>query len=124
MKDEDIQERTSHGESVPGNDGQVYRKIVDALQREPQFSLPSSFADRVMLRIEARSTNSSSDVVWLYAGVSACILALAVAIWRTGFTPELGILKFLTGYPALTLFGVVFIAGLQWLDRRLVKKST
>ncbi len=76
-----------------------------------------------MLRIEARSASSSSDLVWLYMGVTACILALAIAIWRTGFTLELGILKFLTGYPALTLFGVVFIAGLHWLDRRLVKKS-
>ncbi len=123
MKDEDIQERINQGESVPGHDGQVYRKIVDALQREPKFSLPPSFADRVTLRIQARSSSASSDLVWLYMGITACVLALAVAIWRTGFTPELGILKFLTGYPALTLFGVVFIAGLQWLDRRLVKKS-
>jgi hypothetical protein len=60
---------------------------------------------------------------WLYAGVAACLITLLVAILLTGFQFTFGAFRFLSGYPGLIAFAIGFILGLQWLDRKFVRKA-
>lgn len=122
MSDEDIQNRIQQGEHLPGVEGQAYRHVFDALQKEPGFVLPPTFADKVVRKITA-APERSYDVAWMIAGFSGCFIALVVAVLLTGFKVNLGVLGFVKDYTGLLLFGAAFLLALQWVDRRVVRKS-
>jgi hypothetical protein len=121
MNDEEIQERAQRGETVSGPDGAAYRKVFQALGREPNFKLPPSFADRVMHRALGTS-RKSIDMLWFYTGLFACLVALIVAVLMSGFKMNLALPGFVRNYPGFVVFGILFVLGLQWLDRRLVRR--
>ncbi len=64
------------------------------------------------------------EFIWLYAGLIAFVVAAGITIFLTGFKINLGVLKFISSYPGLIVFGALFILALQWIDRRFVKKPT
>lgn len=121
MKDEDLQNRVENGEPANDRNSRAYASVFKALKREPDFQLPSSFAARVTSR--AFASRSSRDIFWLYAGLAACLVAMFVAVVMTDFKPNFGALKFISGYPGFVTFAVAFVAALQWVDRKIVRKS-
>lgn len=123
MSDDEIQDRAQQGETVSGQDGTAYRKIFRALGREPEFVLPSTFADRVVRRAMAQP-GKSSDLFWFYTGLVACLIALVVAVLMSGFKINLPLPGFVKNYPGFIAFGVLFVLCLQWLDRRLIRKTS
>ncbi len=103
-------------------DAQSYKRVFNALKKEPEFQLPGNFADKVIARIEIK-TESSGDFFWIAFGILAFVVAAIVSVVLTDFKFTFGAFKFITGYPGLIVFGIVFILGLQWLDRKLVRPS-
>lgn len=125
MTDEQFQESIERGDNLPSREGKVYRTVFNALRREPEFALPPSFADRVLSRLTEKQ--SSRDIVWLYMGLGSMVIALIVAVALSGFKPDfafLGTFSFLSSYKGLLVFGIAFIAMLQWIDRKFVRKAT
>lgn len=125
MTDEELQIRMEKG--LPGEslDERSYRKVFEALKKEPGYELSPSFARQVVGRIEAASQKASSrDIFWLSAGLVSFVIATAVAVYLTGFNLSFGVLKFISGYPGLFVFGLIFILALQWVDKKLIHKTS
>lgn len=123
MTDEEIQDNVEKGVPSEMNDARSYRRIFKALEREPSFVLPASFASRVISRLETSHARGSRDMYWLYGGIAACLVAMVVSIFITGFKFDFGVFSFISGYPGLITFGIVFVLALQWIDRKIVRKS-
>ncbi len=119
--DEELQNEIELTGSGSGPDAQVYKRIFDALKREPDFKLPPSFADKVIYKIEA-TRESKTEMIWLGLGVLCFVIAGIVAIAMTNYKFDFGALKFISGYPGLIAFGATFIAALHWLDKKFVRK--
>jgi hypothetical protein len=119
--DEELQSQIEQTGNGSGRDAKIYKKIFDALQREPDFKLPSSFADRVISRIES-ARESRTEIVWLVIGVFSFIVAGSIAVALTNYKLDFGVLKFISGFPGLVAFGVAFILGLHWFDKRFIRK--
>ena len=122
MTDQELQELVEKGTAPDDHNSRIYQTVFRALRSEPTFALPAAFADRVVANVRARY--SSRDMVWLLGGVFLFIVTLIVAMIITGFSPRLGVFTFLSGYPGLVVFGVAFILGLQWVDRKWIRKQT
>lgn len=123
MTDEELQSRIENGDPLNSRDAAVYKRIIDALKREPDFVLPPTFASSVISRLGTSPIRESKDMFWLYAGVTACLITLVVAILLTDFTFTFGSFGFISGYPGLISFAIGFILGLQWLDRKFVRRA-
>ena len=121
MNDEELQKEVERGNLPLHGDARVYRKVFDVLRREPGYLLPGSFADRVTRRIIA--VHSSNDIYWLYAGLFGCVVACVVAILLTQPRFSVGAFRFVSGYPGLVAFGLIFVLALHWIDRKYVRKS-
>jgi uncharacterized membrane protein len=72
----------------------------------------------------ATSKSSSRDMVWLYLGIVAFVVATGVAIALTGFKIHVGAFRFVSGYSGLFIFGAAFILALQWIDRSFIRKHS
>ncbi|MBS1505146.1 MAG: hypothetical protein JSS79_00760 [Bacteroidetes bacterium] len=107
-------------------DEQAYKKVFDALGQEPEYALPSNFADRMVRLVEAKehSKEISRDNFWIGLGIFAFLVGLVFAIAATDFKFSTGAFRFLSGYPGLIIFGIVFILALQWLDKKIVRRET
>ena len=121
MNDNHQQESIERGIIPDTKDGRAYRIVFEALRKEPGYILPEAFARHVLGRLQV--SQSSREVSWLGIGIVTFLVTLAVCIWLTGFRPTVGVFAFLTGYKGLIVFGVAFILGLQWIDRRFIRKS-
>ncbi len=120
MRDQELQELIEGGFSHGDRDSRIYQAVFKALRTETDYTLPANFADRVMASIKSRY--SSRDMVWFVGGVFLFVVALAVAVIVTGFSFSLGVFTFLSGYPGLVIFGIAFVLGLQWIDRKWIRK--
>lgn len=120
MTDQELQELVEHGASPDHSDSNSYQAVFKAIRREPDFVLPAHFADRVVDAV--RSRYSSNDMAWFLGGLFLFVIALVVAVLITGFSVSLGAFTFLSGYPGLVGFGVAFILGLHWVDRKWIRK--
>ncbi len=124
--DEDLQRQFDKGDfSAEGIDAQGYHKVFDALNKEPEFSLPMNFVDKMMAKIESRekSKETSRDNLWLGLGLFSFFIAFIVAAVLTGFKISVGAFEFFSSHYGLVFFGAAFIALLNWLDKKIVKKS-
>ena len=125
MTDEELQNNIEKGFAGQESDGEAYRRVFDALKREPSFKLSSDFADKVIRnRHGVPHSSATRELVWLYVGLFSFIVVAGIAIFLTGFKINLGVLKFISGFRGLIVFGVMFILALQWIDRRFVRKPT
>jgi hypothetical protein len=125
MNSEEFKNQLSEsGVEEDSADGIAYRKVFEALSREPEFNLPVNFADKVIKRISAdQKESTSNDTLYFTLGIAGFIIAAIVGVVLTGFKPDFGAFKFLAGYPGLVLFGIAFIIFIQWLDKRVVRKN-
>lgn len=123
MTDEELQSRIEMGDPMDSREALAYKRIMHALQREPDFVLPATFANSVIGRLGTSSARSARDMFWLYAGVASCTITLVVAVLLTDFKFTFGAFRFISGYPGLITFAIGFILGLQWVDRKFVRKA-
>ncbi len=123
MKDEELQYKIEQGDAQDTSaDAEAYRKVFTSLQREPDFSLHSSFEDLVIQRIAAKHIKESSrDGWWFAGGILLFIIGLVVAIILIDFRPDVGVYSFLKGHPGLIIFAFVFILALNYVDRKFIR---
>lgn len=125
QKDEDLQKEFDRGGiSSEGIDAQAYQKVFEALRREPEYTLPIYFSDRLITLIESKEKMKevSRDNLWLGLGLFSLVIALIVAFVLTDFKASVGAFRFFAGYPGLVFFGIFFILLLHWVDKKILRK--
>jgi len=128
--EEEMQENLEKGR-IPGGeelDVKAYQAVFRALKKDPDSDLPPDFAERVVARvISGQKSKYSRDYLWFGAGILFLAISLIGTILYTGFKFDLGFdlgfLNVMSDYKGLVAFGVVFIALLNWLDKKLIREK-
>jgi|SRR6185295_5905373 len=125
MNEEELQDKIEKGLAGNSADDNAYRRVFDALKREPTFQLPADFAGAVLRKRQpAKPVEAGREIFWIYAGIAAFVIAAGISIFLTGFTLNFGVLRFLPSHAGLVIFGIAFIIALQWVDKRFIKRSS
>lgn len=124
-EEEKLQNDLQSGLNPTGDelDVRAYREVFRVLEKEPEPALSAQFSQAVIARIASRQRQRDvKDYVWFAAGIVFLALSFLIAFLFTGFRFDfdLGFLKGMAEYKGLVIFGVVFIAFLNWLDKKLV----
>jgi hypothetical protein len=95
------------------------------LKHEPEFTVSSSFADKVVgLAIKKQNSKSTfREYFWFGLGIFVMLIASAVAIFITEFKLDMGFLNSLSSFKGLIIFGIFFIGLLHWLDKKLIRPT-
>jgi hypothetical protein len=125
--EEDLQRDLEAGKNPQSDelDVKAYQTVFQALKNEPEFTLPSSFADKVV-RLALEKQNSKStfrEYFWFGLGIFVMLIASTVAIFMTEFKLDMGFLKGLSSFKGLIIFGIFFIGLLHWLDKKLIRPT-
>jgi hypothetical protein len=123
MKDfeEELQNRVASGGSTEGPDADAYRRVFNAIEKEPAYNVSDDFARKVISQIDARqSTSLSKDYIWFGIGIIFLIASFLVTLTFVDFHIDLGFLSLMADYKGLAIFGIAFILGLNWLDKKLL----
>jgi sensor c-di-GMP phosphodiesterase-like protein len=102
-------------------DARAYRRVFEALKKEPDFQVPISFADRMIALIDKRE--EKRDHWWLGAGIFLSLMAMIVAVTLTDADFSINAFKFFSGYRGLVFFGIAFILLLHWIDKKMIRKQ-
>jgi hypothetical protein len=103
-------------------DSKAYQHVLHALQQEPAYTLPATFADKVVRRIETGTKRSVwRDYFWPGCGIFFLLIAFVVAVAMSDFTADLGFLKGARDFKGILVFGISFMALLNWLDKRIIQ---
>ncbi|MFZ6011038.1 MAG: hypothetical protein ACOYXT_11895 [Bacteroidota bacterium] len=124
--EEELQKNIEAGKPASADDLDIkaYQQVFKALQKEPTVRLSKGFEDRVLAAIAEKEKKSTSrDMLWLWLGVFSLVVTMIIAVAFTSFKPDLGFLKGVSSYKGLVVFGIFFIALLNWIDKRLVKNK-
>lgn len=102
----------------------IESQIESALSREPDFQLPSNFADRMVSMIEtARTREQRQEIFWIGIAALLFLAALVVVIAVTDFKIVTDSkISFISNNFGLVGFSIAFIAILNWMDRKLLQK--
>jgi len=124
--EESLQQQLEEGKLLSANaETRAYQKVFDALKQEPAFELPLHFEDCILQKIEANEKHAERrETYWLVAGVVSLVIAAIIGAVLVGFKPSFGAFAFLSRYTGLFVFAVAFILLLQWLDRKIVHRTT
>ena len=127
-RDRILQEKIEKGKTTAfaQRDERAYKIVFDSLKSEPSFSLPPSFSEIVVKRINSAKESQSqrSAFIWLCVGLSVFIGAAIFAIVVTGFKFAFGTFIFLRDYRVLLFFATILICALQFAEKRLLKKES
>ena len=124
--EEELQKNLEKSESsdADGLDVKAYQEVFRALKKDPGYELSSSFAQTVIARmISEQQSKSSKDYFWFGAGIFFLAVAFLGTILFIGFRFDFGFLNGMSDYAGLAVFGIAFIAILNWLDNRLIKEK-
>lgn len=125
--EEELQQNLEAGKKPKGNelDIKAYQTVFNALKHEPELALSSSFAEKVvLLALEKQNSKSTiREYFWIGFGIFLMLIAFIVAIVLTKFKLNMGFLNGLSSFKGLILFGLAFIGGLHWLDKKLIRPS-
>jgi high-affinity K+ transport system ATPase subunit B len=83
--------------------------------------LPIQFADRLVSVIEKKE--EKRDYYWLAVGILFSIVSLIVAVVLVAERWSINAFSFLSSNVGLVVFGVLFVALLQWIDKKVVRKQ-
>ena len=98
--------------------------VFQALRKELDYELPADFAAKVVSRILVREEKRwSSEYIWFTVGILCLVAAFIWTVALIGFRLDFGFLNGMAAYKGLAIFGIVFIVGLNWLDRRLLREG-
>ena len=116
--DEFIQKQVEEGTASFGSDADAYKVVFNSLKKEPHFKLSADFANKVsMLATPEKSFNWEKFL--LISGAIGFIAAFIYAVISVQATFSFGAFTFLSSYQGLLVFAVIFILGLNWLDKKL-----
>jgi hypothetical protein len=119
MTDEELQKQAEAGSHAYDEESEAYRHVFKALQHEPAFHVSLPFADRILAKLEKR--DEQRDFRWLAFGIFLSVVALVIVLALTNAW-TIGVFSFVSGYPGLVIFGVMFIVFLNWVDKRVLRK--
>ncbi|MBT1705469.1 hypothetical protein [Chryseosolibacter indicus] len=122
--EKELQTRVEAGERSADMDvnERAYQIVFNALQKEPDFTLPANFSERLVARIkkEQETKESSKDWILLAIGIVSLSAALIIAIAFTGFKVSLGFLSTMADYAGLFICGVILLAFYNWIDKKVI----
>ncbi len=125
--EEELQRNLEAGKNPQGDelDVKAYQSVFNALKQEPEFTLSSSFADKVvgMAVNKQQSKSTFKEYFWFGCGVFLMLMAFVVTIVMTEFKLDLGFLNGLNAFKGVIIFGIFFIGLLHWLDKRFIKTT-
>ena len=121
--DDSIQESLENGELITTPDGLAYKKVFDALRREPDYALPVDFADRIAVKIEQQKAEAKRDRYMLVMGLAGFVLATIIAVLLTGFKPDFGALEFLASNTGLICFAAALVALFNLAENKILSKT-
>lgn len=120
--DEALQQQAEAGDTPHQADVTAYRHVFRALRAAPLPTLPDTFADLVLMKIERRQAAvRRAEYFWLGAGLLVLVVAFIIAVVVTGFRPQWGFLENLAPFRGLILFAAVFVLFLHWADKKLLR---
>jgi hypothetical protein len=124
--EEELQKRLERGER-PGDKGldtRAYREVFRALEKDPGYQLSDDFPQRVISAVRRRQQGRDTrDYLWFGMGILLLAVASIATILFTGFRFDFGFLNTMADYKGLAVFGIMFVILLNWLDKRLVRRS-
>jgi hypothetical protein len=121
--EEELQRSVEQGNVNNDIDSKAYEVVFDALKQEPNYTLKSGFADRVMeLAARQSSGSASTEFIWLGVGVFLLIVAMIVVMTKITMPTDFGFLSAMSSYAGLFVFGILFIALLHFIDRRFIQQ--
>jgi hypothetical protein len=125
MKDEDeLQHSVERGTVNNDIDAKAYEVVFDALKKEPDYTLSSKFADRVVeIAAKRRSDSASTEFIWLGVGVFLLLIAMIVVMTKITMPSDFGFLSGMSSYGGLFVFGILFIGLLHFIDRRFIQQK-
>jgi len=126
-KEEILQAQIERGEPHPYNDdSRAYGILFSVLKKQPELTVPSSFAQSVVNRLaqikERRATRK--DHVWMAIGLFSFLIASVISAIITEFRFTVGIFWFLANYGGLVIFGGAFVAFLLWIEKQILPPKT
>jgi len=120
--EEELQNQIERGlVNHDSEDAVAYQRVFDSLIKEPDFHVSLTFADQVLVLIEKKEERQ--DYWWMAAGIFLSVVALSVVVALTKVNWTTGAFTFISKYAGLVAFAIVFILLLQWVDKKIVKKS-
>lgn len=122
--EEELQKNVEEGKKPLGDelDIKAYESVFSALKSEPEFFLPSTFADQVINTVvRDQRKNTFREYFWFGVGVFLLLMAFVTSIVLTDFKISAGIFSGLSSYRGLLIFGIFFIGLLHWVDKRLMR---
>jgi hypothetical protein len=121
LTDEELQNKIEQGLAETSVDAQAYQHIFKILKKDPEFNLPIQFADRLVSIIEKKE--EKRDYYWLAVGILFSIVSLVVAVVLVADRWSINAFSFLSSNVGLIVFGVSFVALLQWFDKKVIRKQ-
>ncbi|MBP9926728.1 MAG: hypothetical protein KBF45_12150 [Cyclobacteriaceae bacterium] len=121
LTDEELQNKIEQGLAETSVDAQAYQHIFKILKKDPEFNLPIQFADRLVSIIEKKE--EKRDYYWLAVGILFSIVSLVVAVVLVADRWSINAFSFLSSNVGLIVFGVSFVALLQWFDKKIIRKQ-
>jgi hypothetical protein len=120
--EENIQQQIEKGIPTSGIDVDAYQIVFNAIKKEPHLKLSAGFANKVALRVSPEKS-FNWDKFLLIGGGIGFFLSLMYAILSVNATFSFGAFTFLSSYQGLLVFGIIFILGLNWLDKKLTHSN-
>ena len=119
FSDEELQERIEKGIADESLDAKAYGRVFSVLKKEP-YQLSVGFSDKVMSQIATPVSNLSKDYFWIGIGSLSFVIAAVLSFIFSDITINVSDFK-LVGYSGLFIFGLAFIAVIQYLDKQFVR---
>ena len=132
--EEGLQNRAEREQLTPGDgpDEKAYWEVFRVLKKDPGYTLDAGFAERVTAFVQARKRwQNTRDFIWFGAGslvllvvFGGTLLYAGFNLHLHGFTLDLGFLSVMSDYKGLAIFGLLFIAMLNWIDKNLIRRQS
>lgn len=127
-REEEIQKKIQDNaiQEIDKDDPDViaYLRVFRALPKTREYSVPERFAETVIRKLERKQKRIFllHEYMWLTAGILLLVTAGAYTVTRLDFKIDFGFLNAFS-YKGVLVFGIFFIAMLNYIDRRVIRKT-
>jgi flagellar biogenesis protein FliO len=122
-QDEIIQKQTEEGNAPSNADGEAYRLIFDSLRKDHSYKLPADFAKKVS-SIAITKKAFDWDKFFFIIGGLGFVIMLIYSVVSIQATFSIGVFRFFSSYAGLSIFAIVFVVLLNWLDKKFINKAS
>jgi len=119
--DEEIQNKIEQGLFGGNSDEHAYQHVFTLLKKDPEFNLPIQFADRLVSILEKKEERR--DYYWLAVGILLSVISVIITIALLIKHWSINAFPFLSSNVGLVVFGVIFVALLHLIDKKIVRKQ-